>query len=105
VIRQGEGWPHSFAIDYRPQSLGSRGHAAGRRTPTSKIGQGLRALHTILADCDRDRRHQEEVHIAGGVEDTLCALRKIRFLSKPLSCENCGPMGCVVFRMPSRPRI
>jgi len=37
------------------------------------------------------------VHIAGGVEDTLAALRKIRFLSKATIVLKRGPMGCFVF--------
>jgi 5-dehydro-2-deoxygluconokinase len=83
-------------IDYRPNLWGLAGHAAGeeRYIKSDKVsGQ----LQTILADCDLIVGTEEEVHIAGGVEDTLGALRKIRSLSKATIVLKRGPMGCVVF--------
>jgi 5-dehydro-2-deoxygluconokinase len=61
-------------------------------------------LQPILADCDLIVGTEEEVHIAGGQEDTLAALHKIRSLSKAAIVLKRGPMGCVVFpdAIPSR---
>jgi 5-dehydro-2-deoxygluconokinase len=85
-----------FDIDYRPNLWGLAGHAAGeeRYIKSDKVSQHLQ---TILADCDLIVGTEEEVHIAGGEEDTLAALRKIRSLSKAAIVLKRGPMGCVVF--------
>jgi 5-dehydro-2-deoxygluconokinase len=83
-------------IDYRPNLWGLAGHAAGeeRYIKSDKVSE---QLQTILADCDLIVGTEEEVHIAGGVEDTLGALRKIRSLSKATIVLKRGPMGCIVF--------
>ena len=83
-------------IDYRPNLWGLAGHAAGeeRYIKSDKVSEQLQA---ILADCDLIVGTEEEVHIAGGSEDTLGALRKIRSLSKAVIVLKRGPMGCVVF--------
>jgi 5-dehydro-2-deoxygluconokinase len=83
-------------IDYRPNLWGLAGHAAGeeRYIKSDKVSE---QLQTILADCDLIVGTEEEVHIAGGAEDTLGALRKIRSLSKAVIVLKRGPMGCVVF--------
>lgn len=83
-------------IDYRPNLWGLAGHAAGeeRYIKSDKVSQ---QLQTILADCDLIVGTEEEVHIAGGEEDTLAALRKIRSISKATIVLKRGPMGCVVF--------
>jgi 5-dehydro-2-deoxygluconokinase len=90
-------------IDYRPNLWGLAGHAAGeeRYIRSAEVSQALQA---ILADCDLIVGTEEEVHIAGGEEDTLAALRKIRSLSKAAIVLKRGPMGCVVFpdAIPSR---
>lgn len=83
-------------IDYRPNLWGLAGHRAGeeRYIKSDKVSQHLQA---ILPDCDLIVGTEEEVHIAGGSEDTLAALRKIRALSGAVIVLKRGPMGCVVF--------
>ncbi len=83
-------------IDYRPNLWGLAGHDAGeeRYIKSDKVSQHLQ---TILADCDLIVGTEEEVHIAGGTENTLEALRIIRKLSKGVIVLKRGPMGCVVY--------
>lgn len=83
-------------IDYRPNLWGLAGHGAGeeRYIRSDKVSSHLQS---ILADCDLIIGTEEEVHIAGGSEDTLAALRKVRSLSKGTIVLKRGPMGCVVF--------
>jgi 5-dehydro-2-deoxygluconokinase len=83
-------------IDYRPNLWGLAGHAAGeeRYIKSDKV---TAHLQSILADCDLIVGTEEEVHIAGGSEDTLEALRKIRSYSKGVIVLKRGPMGCVVY--------
>ena len=83
-------------IDYRPNLWGLAGHAAGeeRYIRSDKVSG---ELQTILSDCDLIVGTEEEVHIAGGEEDTLTALRRIRSLSQATIVLKRGPMGCVVF--------
>ena len=83
-------------IDYRPNLWGLAGHAAGeeRYIKSDKV---TAHLQTILADCDLIIGTEEEVHIAGGTEDTLEALRVIRSHSKGVIVLKRGPMGCVVY--------
>jgi 5-dehydro-2-deoxygluconokinase len=88
--------PIIIDIDYRPNLWGLAGHAAGeeRYIKSDKVSQHLQ---TILADCDLIIGTEEEVHIAGGTENTLDALRKIRSLSTGVIVLKRGPMGCVVY--------
>jgi 5-dehydro-2-deoxygluconokinase len=83
-------------IDYRPNLWGLAGHAAGeeRYIKSDKV---TAHLQSILSDCDLIIGTEEEVHIAGGSEDTLTALRKIRSYSKGVIVLKRGPMGCVVY--------
>jgi 5-dehydro-2-deoxygluconokinase len=83
-------------IDYRPNLWGLAGHAAGeeRYIKSDKV---TAHLQSILADCDLIIGTEEEVHIAGGNEDTLEALRKIRSCTKGVIVLKRGPMGCVVY--------
>jgi 5-dehydro-2-deoxygluconokinase len=83
-------------IDYRPNLWGLAGHGAGeeRYIKSDKVSAHLQS---ILTDCDLIIGTEEEVHIAGGTEDTLAALRKIRSLSKGTIVLKRGPMGCVVY--------
>lgn len=95
-IAKANGGKIVFDIDYRPNLWGLAGHAAGeeRYIKSDKVSESLQA---ILADCDLIVGTEEEVHIAGGSEDTLTALRKIRALSKATIVLKRGPMGCVVY--------
>jgi 5-dehydro-2-deoxygluconokinase len=85
-----------FDIDYRPNLWGLAGHGAGeeRYIRSDTVSQHLQA---VLADCDLIVGTEEEVHAAGGSEDTLEALRRIRALSKAVIVLKRGPMGCVVY--------
>jgi 5-dehydro-2-deoxygluconokinase len=83
-------------IDYRPNLWGLAGHAAGeeRYIKSDKV---TAHIQSILADCDLIIGTEEEIHIAGGTEDTLEALRRIRAISKGVLVLKRGPMGCVVY--------
>jgi 5-dehydro-2-deoxygluconokinase len=83
-------------IDYRPNLWGLAGHAAGeeRYIKSDKVTSHIQS---VLADCDLIVGTEEEVHIAGGSEDTLTALKAIRAISKGTIVLKRGPMGCVVY--------
>ncbi len=85
-----------FDVDYRPNLWGLLGHGAGesRYVRSDAVTEHLQP---ILADCDLIVGTEEELHIAGGFEDTLDALRAIRAISKATIVCKRGPMGCVVF--------
>ncbi|MCW6511220.1 bifunctional 5-dehydro-2-deoxygluconokinase/5-dehydro-2-deoxyphosphogluconate aldolase [Lichenifustis flavocetrariae] len=85
-----------FDIDYRPNLWGLAGHSAGesRFIASKAVSDQLAA---ILPDCDLIVGTEEEVHIAGGTEDTLAALRAIRAVSRATIVLKRGPMGCVVY--------
>ncbi len=59
-----------FDVDYRPNLWGLLGHAAGdsRYVRSDAVTEHLQP---ILADCDLIVGTEEELHIAGGSEDTL----------------------------------
>jgi 5-dehydro-2-deoxygluconokinase len=86
----------AFDVDYRPNLWGLAGHGAGEeRYVRSDTVTGH--LQTIAPECDLIVGTEEELHILGGTQDTLEALRAIRTLTKAtLVCKR-GPMGCVVF--------
>ena len=67
----------AFDIDYRPNLWGLAGHGAGeeRYIKSDDVSQ---RLQPILAACDLIVGTEEEVMIAGGVDDPLAALRAIR---------------------------
>lgn len=85
-----------FDVDYRPNLWGLLGHGAGesRYVRSDAVTEHLKP---ILADCDLIVGTEEELHIAGGSEDTLAAIRAIRAASKATIVCKRGPMGCVVF--------
>jgi 5-dehydro-2-deoxygluconokinase len=85
-----------FDVDYRPNLWGLAGHGAGeeRYLRSDTVTQHLQE---ILPDCDLVVGTEEELHAAGGSEDTLQAIRTIRGLSKATIVCKRGPMGCVVF--------
>ena len=86
----------AFDIDYRPNLWGLAGHDAGEERYI-KSDDVTAHLQPILRDCDLIVGTEEELHIAGGSEDTLQALRNIRALSTALIVCKRGPMGCVAF--------
>ena len=83
-------------IDYRPNLWGLAGHGAGeeRYIKSDKV---TAHLQPILCDCDLIVGTEEEIHIAGGTQDTLEALRNIRAISPGIIVLKRGPMGCVVY--------
>ena len=92
-----------FDIDYRPNLWGLAGHGAGeeRYIRSERVSTQLRA---ILPQCDLIVGTEEEIHIAGGEENTLQALNAIRKVSAATIVLKRGPMGSVVFpdAIPSR---
>ena len=85
-----------FDVDYRPNLWGLAGHGAGEERYV-RAEHVTTHLQTILPDCDLIVGTEEELHIAGGSEDTLQTLRRIRAVSKATIVCKRGPMGCVVF--------
>lgn len=85
-----------FDVDYRPNLWGLAGHAAGEERYI-RSDTVTRHLQDILPDCDLIVGTEEELHAAGGSEDTLQAIRTIRSLSTATIVCKRGPMGCVVF--------
>lgn len=86
----------AFDIDYRPNLWGLAGHGDGEERYI-KSDSVTAHLQPILADCDLIVGTEEELHIAGGTEDTLQAIRNIRAVSSALIVCKRGPMGCVAF--------
>jgi len=86
----------AFDVDYRPNLWGLAGHGAGeeRYIKSDAVSAHLRP---VLADCDLIVGTEEEVMIAGGIDDPLLALKEIRSRSKATIVMKRGPMGCVVF--------
>jgi 5-dehydro-2-deoxygluconokinase len=89
----------AFDIDYRPNLWGLAGHGAGeeRYIKSDNVSQ---RLQPILPLCDLIVGTEEEVMIAGGIDDPLQALRAIRERSAAIIVMKRGPMGCVVFPGP-----
>ncbi|MBF9233336.1 bifunctional 5-dehydro-2-deoxygluconokinase/5-dehydro-2-deoxyphosphogluconate aldolase [Microvirga alba] len=85
-----------FDVDYRPNLWGLLGHGAGesRYVRSDSVTEHLTP---ILGQCDLIVGTEEELHIAGGSEDTLQAISAIRAVSKATIVCKRGPMGCVVF--------
>ena len=83
-------------IDYRPNLWGLAGHGAGEGRYV-RSEETTAHLQTILPDCDVVVGTEEELHIAGGSERTIDALRAIHRLSRALIVCKRGPMGCAVF--------
>ena len=82
-------------IDYRPVLWGLTGLGDGesRFIASDDVSQHLQ---TILPYCDVIVGTEEEIHIAGGSEDTITALRQIRKLSDTIIVLKLGPLGCTV---------
>jgi len=83
-------------VDYRPNLWGLAGHGAGdsRYIHSDDV---TAHLAPILPECDLIVGTEEELHIAGGSEDTLAAIQAIREKSAATIVCKRGPMGCVVF--------
>ena len=86
----------AFDIDYRPNLWGLAGHGAGEERYV-KSDAVTAHLQTILPACDLVVGTEEELMIAGGVEESLAALRAVRAQTAATIVLKRGPMGCVVF--------
>jgi 5-dehydro-2-deoxygluconokinase len=83
-------------IDYRPVLWGLTSPGMGeRRFVASQLVSD--EIQSVLPLCDLVVGTEEEVHIAGGSEDSLVALRQIRETTSALIVMKRGPMGCVAF--------
>ena len=85
-----------FDIDYRPNLWGLAGHGAGEERYV-KSGDVTAHLQKILPECDLIVGTEEELMIAGGVDDPYAALKAVRALTAATIVMKRGPMGCVVF--------
>ena len=103
IVRAGGGRV-VFDIDYRPNLWGLAGHGAGEQRYIRSDTVTAR-LQEILPECDLVVGTEEELHIAGGAEDTLEAIRAIRALTAATIVCKRGPMGCVVFDGPIPDRL
>ena len=82
-------------IDYRPVLWGLTELGDGESRFVASNDVSLH-LQTILPYCDVIVGTEEEIHIAGGSEDTITALSKIRELSNSIIVLKLGPLGCTV---------
>ena len=82
-------------IDYRPVLWGltELGDGESRFVASDDVSQHLQ---TILPHCDVIVGTEEEIHIAGGSEDTVTALTRIRQLTNSIIVLKLGPLGCTV---------
>ncbi len=85
-----------FDIDYRPVLWGLTNPDRGEDRFVSN-DDVTRSLQGILPDCDLIVGTEEEIHILGGVEDTVAALKRIRAQTDALLVCKRGPLGCVAF--------
>ena len=83
-------------IDYRPNLWNLAGHGEGESRFVADQGVSQH-LQKYLADCDLIVGTEEEFHIAGGSEDTLAALSRVRELTNAVLVCKRGAMGCKVF--------
>ena len=86
----------AFDIDYRPNLWGLAGHGAGEERYI-KSDQVSAHLKPILPHCDLIVGTEEEIMIAGGVDEPLAALKAVRAQSRATIVMKRGPLGCVVF--------
>lgn len=85
-----------FDIDYRPVLWGLTGKADGENRFVAHQAVTER-LQQVLPWCDLIVGTEEEIHILGGVTDTLAALRAIRAKTGALLVCKRGPKGCAAF--------
>ena len=91
-------------IDYRPNLWGIGGHGAGESRYAASE-QVTRTLQGVLPQCDLIVGTEEELRIAGGAEELLTALGRIRELSAGIIVCKRGAQGCIVFSGPIPQRL
>jgi len=95
IAREG-GVKVAIDIDYRPVLWGLTGHSAGENRFVADAAITER-LQSILPDADLIVGTEEEIHIAGGSEDTRTALEAIRTCSDGVIVLKRGALGCIVY--------
>ncbi|MDZ5645739.1 bifunctional 5-dehydro-2-deoxygluconokinase/5-dehydro-2-deoxyphosphogluconate aldolase [Nitrospirillum sp. BR 11828] len=85
-----------FDIDYRPVLWGLAGRDRGEDRFVAHAGVTDR-LREVLPLCDLVVGTEEEIHILGGVTDTVAALAAIRGLTNAVIVCKRGADGCVAF--------
>jgi len=83
-------------IDYRPVLWGQVGHGGGAER-ARVAAEVTRELQAFLPDCDLVVGTEEEIHVAGGGDGVLAALREIRRRTAATIVMKRGVAGCVVF--------
>ena len=83
-------------IDYRPNLWNLGAHQDGEFRFVADQDVTLH-LQSLLPLCDLVVGTEEELHIAGGVTDTLDAIRRVRQLTDAVIVCKRGPMGCTAF--------
>jgi 5-dehydro-2-deoxygluconokinase len=88
-----------FDIDYRPVLWGLTGHATGGEMFVASPEVTAR-IQSVLPECDLIVGTEEEIHIAGGSDDTATAVRAIRDASDAVIVLKVGALGCLIFDGP-----
>ncbi len=84
-------------IDYRPVLWGLTGRGEGENRFVSDDAV-TQHIMSILPLCDLIVGTEEEIHIAGGCEDTIECLKRIRKVSSAELVVKRGALGCSVFK-------
>jgi 5-dehydro-2-deoxygluconokinase len=85
-----------FDVDYRPVLWGLTGKDLGENRYVASAAVTDR-LQSILPSCDLVVGTEEEIHILGGSDDTVAALKAIRERTAALLVCKLGAKGCVAF--------
>jgi 5-dehydro-2-deoxygluconokinase len=93
---RGVGTKIVFDIDYRPLFWQLVGRDAGESRYEASAEATVRT-QALLPSCDLVVGTEEEVHLAGGVTDTIEALRRIRTCTAAPIVLKRGERGCIVF--------
>jgi 5-dehydro-2-deoxygluconokinase len=96
AIARGRGAKVIFDIDYRPVLWGLTGRGLGENRYVPSAGVTA-ALQSILADCDVVVGTEEEIRIAGGSDDTMLALARLRALTPAILLRKRGEAGCTAY--------
>ena len=86
-------------IDYRPVLWRVTGHGQGEARYMASAAVSAH-LASVLPSCTLVVGTEEEIRIAGGEDDTLAALRRIRERTAAPIVMKRGPAGCVVYEGP-----